>query len=69
METKLSSLEIASSATLQQEQNPPTTAMEKSVQTLQDGIWVGLLGQCCLECEATDHQDDALYCLSCGSKL
>jgi hypothetical protein len=70
VETKSSSLEIPSSAaTLQQEQNPPTIAVEESVQTPQDGMWVGSLGRCCLECEATDHRDDALYCWSCGSML
>jgi hypothetical protein len=64
-----SSLTKASSATQQQEHNPPTTALEKSSQTPQDGIWVGWLGRCCLECEGTDHREDALYCWSCGSKL
>jgi hypothetical protein len=31
--------------------------------------WIGWLGRCCLECEATDHREDATYCWSCGSEL
>jgi Ion channel len=30
---------------------------------------IGWLGRCCLECEATDHREDASFCWSCGSKL
>lgn len=29
----------------------------------------GLLGRCCLECESTDHREDATFCWNCGSKL
>jgi hypothetical protein len=36
---------------------------------LAENTWVGWLGKCCLECEATDHREDALYCWSCGSQL
>lgn len=31
--------------------------------------FVGWLGRCCLECEATDHREDAKFCWSCGSKF
>ena len=34
-----------------------------------EGPFEGWLGRRCLECEATDHREDASYCWSCGSKL
>ena len=33
------------------------------------GQFEGLLGRYCLECESTDHRDDATYCWNCGNKL
>lgn len=29
----------------------------------------GFLGRSCLECESTDHREDATFCWNCGSKL
>lgn len=48
----------SSAGEVAEDANPPTT-----------GRFEGLLGRCCLECEAIDHREDARYCWSCGSEL
>jgi len=32
-------------------------------------VYVGWLGRCCLECQCTDHRENAKYCWSCGSEI
>jgi hypothetical protein len=45
------------------------SSLAMKVSVVEEDEWVGWLGRCCLECEATDHREDAKYCWSCGSKL
>ena len=41
----------------------------KEVKILASDRFEGWLGRCCLECESTDHREDATFCWNCGSKL
>jgi len=41
----------------------------KELEVAASSRFKGRLGRCCLECESTDHREDAAFCWKCGSKL
>jgi voltage-gated potassium channel len=46
-----------------------TKKVAAQAESATNGQFEGLLGRYCLECESTDHREDATYCWNCGNKL
>ena len=46
-----------------------TKKVAEQAEPATSGPFEGLLGRYCLECESTDHREDATYCWNCGNEL